>query len=179
VLSVVTADGSTEAGALIDGIVREGARRMPAAALGVEANAYVAELGDQRDEGPAAGGPQRLPSRTCGDHGRRTGRGQGAAGQRPTGRRGDRRARAILVEDPASLVPQVVDGLRGAAAALPLCLQGLSSGDFVPALERRRAVTAPHLVALVRAGPASRSTTSSNTPWSPPQRDTSQPTYSS
>lgn len=32
-LSVVTDDGSTQSGSLIDEMVREGARRMPAAAL--------------------------------------------------------------------------------------------------------------------------------------------------
>lgn len=37
-LSVVNADGSTESGALIDEIVREGARRMLAAALEAEVN---------------------------------------------------------------------------------------------------------------------------------------------
>ncbi|MGW2724071.1 IS256 family transposase [Streptomyces sp. NPDC001492] len=35
---------------LIDEIVRVGARRMPAAALEAEVNAYIAELADQRDE---------------------------------------------------------------------------------------------------------------------------------
>lgn len=49
-LSVVNADGTTETGSLIDDIVREGARRMLAAALKAEVNAYVAELADQRDE---------------------------------------------------------------------------------------------------------------------------------
>lgn len=36
VLSVVNEDGTTEAGSLIDGIVRDGARRMLAAALEAE-----------------------------------------------------------------------------------------------------------------------------------------------
>lgn len=49
-LSVVNADGSTETGSLIDDIVREGARRMLAAALEAEVNAYIAELADQCDE---------------------------------------------------------------------------------------------------------------------------------
>ena len=48
-LSVVNADGSTPNGSLIDEIVREGARRMLAAALEAEVNAYIAELADQRD----------------------------------------------------------------------------------------------------------------------------------
>jgi hypothetical protein len=54
VLSLVTAGGSTESGSLIDEIVREGARRMHAAALEVEANPYVAELAAKRGEAVAA-----------------------------------------------------------------------------------------------------------------------------
>lgn len=49
-LSVVNADGSTSNGSLIDEIVREGARRMFAAALEAEVNAHIAELTDQRDD---------------------------------------------------------------------------------------------------------------------------------
>ncbi|GAX56568.1 IS256 family transposase [Streptomyces olivochromogenes] len=48
-LSVVNADGSTESGSLIDEIVREGARRMLAAALEAEVNQYVAELASETD----------------------------------------------------------------------------------------------------------------------------------
>jgi hypothetical protein len=47
----VNDDGSTANGSsLIDEIVREGARRMLAAALEAEVNAYIAELADRRDE---------------------------------------------------------------------------------------------------------------------------------
>ncbi|MBS2966344.1 transposase [Actinocrinis puniceicyclus] len=49
-LTVVGADGITPNGALIDEIVREGARRMLAAALEAEVDAYLAQLADQRDE---------------------------------------------------------------------------------------------------------------------------------
>ncbi|SEE48076.1 Transposase (or an inactivated derivative) [Streptomyces sp. 2131.1] len=49
-LSVVDEDGTTGAGSLIDEIVREGARRMPAAALEAEVDQYMAELAGQRDE---------------------------------------------------------------------------------------------------------------------------------
>lgn len=49
-LSVVNEDGTTQSGSLIDDIVREGARRMLAAALEDEVNQYIAELADQRDE---------------------------------------------------------------------------------------------------------------------------------
>jgi transposase-like protein len=50
VLSVVNADGSTPNGSLIDEIVREGARRMLAAALEAEVNTYIAELAGECDE---------------------------------------------------------------------------------------------------------------------------------
>ncbi len=49
-LSVVNAEGSTESGSMIDEIVREGARRMLAAALEAEVNQYIAELAAERDE---------------------------------------------------------------------------------------------------------------------------------
>jgi hypothetical protein len=49
-LSVVNADGSTESGSLIDEIVREGARRMLAAALEAEVDQYTAELAAEADE---------------------------------------------------------------------------------------------------------------------------------
>ncbi|MFG2794893.1 IS256 family transposase, partial [Streptomyces sp. NPDC048419] len=49
-LSVVTEDGSTATGSLLDDIVREGARRMLAAALEAEVDQYTAELADHRDE---------------------------------------------------------------------------------------------------------------------------------
>jgi len=44
VLSLVSEDGTTEAGSLIDEIVREGARRMLAAALEAEIEAVIAGL---------------------------------------------------------------------------------------------------------------------------------------
>jgi putative transposase len=50
VLTVVNDDGSTRDGSLIDEIVREGARRMLAAALEAEVDAYIAELAEERDE---------------------------------------------------------------------------------------------------------------------------------
>ena len=49
-LSVVTDDGSTQSGSLIDEIVREGARRMLAEALQAEVDAYIAAFRDERDE---------------------------------------------------------------------------------------------------------------------------------
>lgn len=49
-LSVVNEGGSTSTGSLIDEIVREGARRMLAAALEPEVDQYIAELAAERDE---------------------------------------------------------------------------------------------------------------------------------
>ncbi len=51
-LTVVNADDSTRDGSLLDEIVREGARRMLAAALEAEVNAYITGRGD-RGQGPA------------------------------------------------------------------------------------------------------------------------------
>ena len=80
-LSVVNDDGSTESGSLIDEIVREGARRMLAAALEAEVNQYIAELAaETRRARPPPGGPQRPPPAPDRGHRRRAGRGQGARG---------------------------------------------------------------------------------------------------
>lgn len=57
-LTLVNAEGSTENGSLIDEIVREGARRMLAAALEAEVNSYLAELADQRDADRVPGHPR-------------------------------------------------------------------------------------------------------------------------
>lgn len=48
-LAVVSDAGSTRDGSLIDEIVREGPRRMPAAASEAKVSIYMAELADQRD----------------------------------------------------------------------------------------------------------------------------------
>ncbi len=47
-LGVVSEDGTTETGSLIDEIVREGARRMLTAALEAEVDGCIAELAGQR-----------------------------------------------------------------------------------------------------------------------------------
>jgi hypothetical protein len=90
VLSVVNEDGTTEAGSLIDEIVREGARRMLAAALEAEVDQYIAELAGQRDEAGrrlvVRNGPAPAADR---DHDCRTGRGGRAARERQAGRRDD------------------------------------------------------------------------------------------
>ncbi len=82
-LSVVTDEGSTASGSLLDEIVREGARRMLAAALEAEVNQYIAELAAETD-----GASRRLvvrngyhqPDR---GHRSRARGGEGAAGERP------------------------------------------------------------------------------------------------
>lgn len=133
-LTVVNEDGTTRGGSLIDEIVRDGARRMPAAALEAEVNAYIAELADQRDE----------------------------AGRRLVVRNGYRQPRKVTtvsgaVEVKAPRVndkridPDTGERKRFSSAILPpwcrksskisevlplLYLHGLSSGDFVPALEQ-------------------------------------------
>ncbi len=55
---VVNDDGIMANGSsLIDDIVREGPRRMLAAAVEAEVNAHIAELSDQRGDGSVARGP--------------------------------------------------------------------------------------------------------------------------
>lgn len=89
-LRVVNEEGTTEAGSLIDEIVRKGARRMLAAALEAEVDQYIAELAGQRDE---AG--RRLVVRNGStpaadrDHGCWAGRGGRPTGERQAGRRDD------------------------------------------------------------------------------------------
>ena len=123
---------SVPSSSLIDQIVREGARRMLAAALQAEVDAYIAAFADERDE----------------------------AGRRLVVRNGSHAPREILTAAGAIAVkaPRVNDKRldeqtgerrRFASAILPawarkspsigevlplLYLHGLSSGDFVPAL---------------------------------------------
>jgi transposase-like protein len=135
VLSVVNDDGATANGSsLIDEIVREGARRMLAAALEAEVNAHLAGLAGE-----------------CDEHGRRF-----------VVRNGYHRPRKVttaagVVEVKAPRVndkrvdEQTSERKRFSSAILPpwcrkspkisevlplLYLHGLSSGDFVPALEQ-------------------------------------------
>ncbi|MFG2479897.1 IS256 family transposase [Streptomyces fagopyri] len=132
-LSVVNVDGSAPNGSLIDEFVREGARRMLAAALEAEANAYIAELVGEKDEN----GP-RLVVRN-GYHRPRS----------VTTAAGTVEVKAPRVND--KRVDESGERRRFSSAILPpwcrkspkisevlplLCLYGLSSGDFVPALEQ-------------------------------------------
>ncbi|WP_431950343.1 hypothetical protein [Actinacidiphila sp. bgisy167] len=48
--TVVDEDGTTRGGSLLDEVVREGARRMPAAALEAEISSCIAKLANEKDE---------------------------------------------------------------------------------------------------------------------------------
>jgi transposase-like protein len=134
VLNVVNEDGTTQSGSLLDDIVREGARRMLAAALEAEVNQYIAELAGERDE---VG--RRLVVRN-GHHRERTV--TTAAGptavkaprvndKRVDGETGERKRFSSKILAPwCRKSPKISE-------VLPLlCLHGLSSGDFVPAMEQ-------------------------------------------
>ena len=133
-LTVVDSDGMTPNGSLIDEIVREGARRMLAAALEAEVNTYLAQLADERD---ASG--RRLVVR----NGYRVERAVTTAA-------GPVQVRAPRVND-KRIDPNTGERRRFSSAILPawarktpkisevlplLYLHGLSTGDFVPALEQ-------------------------------------------
>ncbi|MGW2650529.1 IS256 family transposase [Streptomyces sp. NPDC001393] len=121
-LSVVNDDGTTVNGScLIDEIVREGARRMPAAALEAEVNAYKAELADQHDENG-----RRLVVRNGYHQPRKVTTAAGVV--EATGER-KRFSSAILP-------PWCRKSLKISEVLPLLYLHGLSSGDFVPALEQ-------------------------------------------
>lgn len=133
-LSVVNADGSTESGSLIDEIVREGARRMLAAALEAEVNRYMAELAAETDERgrrlvvrnghhqprsvATAAGPVEVTAPRVNDR-----RVDEATGER-------KRFSSKILAPWCRRSPKVSE-------VLPLLyLHGLSSGDFVPAMEQ-------------------------------------------
>jgi putative transposase len=133
VLRVVT-DESTrgEAASTLDEICREGARRMLAAALEAEADAYIAELVGELDDGG-----RRLVTRNGHARPRTITTGSGPIeirAPRVNDRRVDvdtgerRRFRSSIVPPWARKSPKVAD-------VLPLLyLHGLSTGDFAPAL---------------------------------------------
>lgn len=133
-LSVVNADGSTESGSLIDEIVREGARRMLAAALEAEVNQYIAELVAVTDE---AG--RRLVVRN-GHHRSRTVTTAAGSVEVTAPRVNDRRVDAATGERmqfSSKILPPWCRKSPKVSEVLPLLyLHGLSSGDFVPALEQ-------------------------------------------
>ncbi|MFE7788623.1 IS256 family transposase [Streptomyces sp. NPDC057460] len=135
-LSVVNADGTTTDGSsLIDEIVREGARRMLAAALEAEVNIYIAELADQRDESG-----RRLVVRN-GYHQPRKVTTAAWTIDVKAPRINDKRMDDATGErrrfSSAILPPWCRKSPKISEVVLPLLyLHGLSSGDFVPALEQ-------------------------------------------
>ncbi|MEV6594127.1 IS256 family transposase [Streptomyces acidicola] len=133
-LSVVNADGTTETGSLIDDIVREGARRMLAAALEAEVNAYIVELADERDE---CG--RRLVVRN-GYHQPREVTTAAGVVEVKAPRVNDKRIDEATGERKrfsSAILPPWCRKSPKISEVLPLLyLHGLSSGDFVPALEQ-------------------------------------------
>ncbi|MGW1354405.1 IS256 family transposase [Streptomyces sp. NPDC002409] len=133
-LSVVNADGTTETGSLIDDIVREGARRMLAAALEAEVNSYIAELADQRDENG-----RRLVVRNGYHQPRKVTTAAGVIEVKAP-RINDKRINEATGERKrfsSAILPPWCRKSPKISEVLPLLyLHGLSSGDFVPALEQ-------------------------------------------
>ncbi|MEV5358702.1 IS256 family transposase [Streptomyces sp. NPDC052693] len=134
-LSVVNDDGTTANGSsLIDEIVREGARRMLAAALEAEVNAYIAELANQRDEHG-----RRLAVRNGYHQPRKVTTAAGAVEVKAP-RVNDKRVDEATGERKrfsSAILPPWCRKSPKISEVLPLLyLHGLSSGDFVPALEQ-------------------------------------------
>lgn len=134
-LTVVNADGTTSGGlSLLDEIVREGARRMQAAALEAEVNSYIAELADQRDESG-----RRLVVRNSYHQPRKVTTAAGSVEVRAP-RVNDKRVDATSGERKrfsSGILPPWCRRSPKIAEVLPLLyLHGLSTGDFVPALEQ-------------------------------------------
>jgi transposase-like protein len=134
VLSVVNADGNTPNGSLIDEIVREGARRMLAAALEAEAHTYIAELADRRD----ADG-RRLVVRNGYHQPRQVTTAAGTLEVKAP-RVNDKRVDEVSGERKrfaSAILPPWCRKSPKISEVLPLLyLHGLSSGDFVPTLEQ-------------------------------------------
>lgn len=133
-LTVVNADGTAPNGSLIDEIVREGAKRMLAAALEAEVNTYLAELADQRDENG-----RRLVVRN-GHHRSRSVATSAGPVQVRAPRVNDRRVDESTGQRrrfSSAILPPWARKSPKISEVLPLLyLHGLSTGDFVPALEQ-------------------------------------------
>jgi transposase-like protein len=135
VLTVVNEDSTTPGGSsLLDEIVREGARRMLAAALEGEVNACIAELTDERDDKG-----RRLVVRNGYHQPRQVTTAAGAVevkalrvnDKRVDEQTGERKRFSFAILPPWCRKPAKI------SEVLPLlCLHGLSCGDFVPALEQ-------------------------------------------
>ncbi|MGP3991540.1 IS256 family transposase [Streptomyces sp. 3N207] len=134
-LMVVNEDGTTpNGGSLLDEIVREGARRMLAAALEAEVNSYIAELSGERD-----GDGRRLVVRNGYHQPRKVTTVAGAVEVRAP-RVNDKRVDEASGERrrfSSAILPPWCRKSPQISEVLPLLyLHGLSSGDFVPALEQ-------------------------------------------
>ncbi|MBL3671704.1 IS256 family transposase [Streptomyces sp. M2CJ-2] len=133
-LSVVNEDSSTATGSLIDEIVREGARRMLAAALEAEVDQYISELAAERDERG-----RRLVVRN-GHHRPRTVTTAAGPVEVRAPRVNDRRVDETTGERQrfsSKILPPWCRKSPKISEVLPLLyLHGLSGGDFVPALEQ-------------------------------------------
>ncbi|MFE3907656.1 IS256 family transposase [Streptomyces sp. NPDC059153] len=133
-LSVVNEDGTTQSGSLMDDTVREGARRMLAAALEAEVNQYIAGLVGERDE---AG--RRLVVRN-GHHRERTVTTAAGPIVVKAPRVNDKRVDGETCERKRFSSKILAPWCRKSpkiSEVLPLLyLHGLSSGDFVPAMEQ-------------------------------------------
>jgi putative transposase len=136
VLTVVHEGGSVDGGSssLIDEIVRDGARRMLAAALEAEVDAYLAEFAGERDERG-----RRLVVRNGHAQPRQVTTAAGAVEVRAP-RVNDKRTDPATGERKrfsSTILPPWCRKTPKIAEVLPLLyLHGLSSGDFVPALEQ-------------------------------------------
>ncbi len=133
-LSVVNADGTTETRSLIDDIVREGARRMLAAALEAEVDAYIAELAGERDERG-----RRLVVRNGHHQPRKVTTAAGTVEVKAP-RVNDKRVDEATGERKrfsSAILPPWCRKSPKISEVLPLLyLHGLSTGDFVAALEQ-------------------------------------------
>ncbi|MER7756690.1 IS256 family transposase [Kitasatospora sp. NPDC097643] len=133
-LTVVNADGSTREGSLLDEIVREGARRMLAAALEAEVNSYIVELAHERDDNG-----RRLVVRNGYHQPRKVTTAAGVVEVKAP-RVNDKRVDEATGERKrfsSAILPPWCRKSPKIAEVLPLLyLHGLSSGDFVPAMEQ-------------------------------------------
>ncbi|MGW3106703.1 IS256 family transposase [Streptomyces sp. NPDC001100] len=134
-LTVVNEDGTTPSGSsLLDEIVREGARRMLTAALEAEVNAYIADLSHERD-----GDGRRLVVRN-GYHQPRKVTTVAGAVEVKAPRVNDKRVDEATGERKrfsSAILPPWCRKSPKIAEVLPLLyLHGLSTGDFVPAMEQ-------------------------------------------
>ncbi|WP_078936570.1 IS256 family transposase [Streptomyces sp. NRRL F-7442] len=134
-LTVVNEDGTTPSGSsLLDEIVREGARRMLAAALEAEVNAYIAKLADERDDKG-----RRLAVRNGYHQPRQVTTAAGVVEVKAP-RVNDKRVDEATGERKrfsSKTLPPWCRKSPKISEVLPLLyLHGLSSGAFVPALEQ-------------------------------------------